>query len=243
TATAARARPSASASPPTVSPRTCRTRWRAALTPCWITSTRWSAATTSWRRRRAASSSSWSVCRRAQRSTDMTLYLDHAATTPVRAAVIERMTEVMKHHGANPASSHGPGRDAAAVVDRAAAEVAACIGACGDEIVWTSGATEAINLALKGVCGFHGGGHVISVVTEHSATLDTLDWLERGGVAVTRLAVDRDGLLDLAALAAALRADTRCVSVMHVNNETGVMQDLAAIGALCAEHGVTLHVD
>src|SRR5699024_7109747 len=169
--------------------------------------------------------------------------LDHAATTPVRAAVIERMTEAMKHHGANPASSHGPGRDAAAVVDRAAAEVAACIGACGDEIVWTSGATEAINLALKGVCGFHGGGHVISVVTEHSATLDTLDWMERGGVAVTRLAMDRDGLLDLAALAAALRADTRCVSVMHVNNETGVMQDLAAIGALCAEHGVTLHVD
>lgn len=173
----------------------------------------------------------------------MTIYLDHAATTPVRPVVAERVAEVMAQCGANPASAHGPGRAAAAVVEQAAQDVADLIGANPRDIVWTSGATESINLALKGLIEFHGGGHVISVVTEHRATLDTLAWLERRGTAVTRLGVDAQGRVDLAELAAAIGDDTRCVSVMQVNNETGVIQDIAAIGALCAERGVVLHVD
>lgn len=171
------------------------------------------------------------------------IYLDHAATTPVRPQVVERMAAVMAQPAANPASTHRPGRQAAAWVEQAAAEVAALIGASARDIVWTSGATEAINLALKGVIEFQGGGHVVSVVTEHRATLDTLTWLQRKGVAVTRLAVDVHGRIDLDALAAAVGDDTQCVSIMHANNETGVIQDIAAIGALCAERGVLLHVD
>lgn len=173
----------------------------------------------------------------------MTVYLDHAATTPVRQAVIERMSEVMHRHAGNASSTHASGRSAAAVVDAAAEQLGALIGAPAQDIVWTSGATEAINLALKGVVEFNAGGHVISVVSEHQATLDTLAWLERQGTRVTRLGVDHEGRIDLTELAAALCDDTRCVSVMHVNNETGVVQDIAAIGALCAEHGVVLHVD
>lgn len=173
----------------------------------------------------------------------MTIYLDHAATTPVRPAVAQRMSEVLGQHGANPASAHAPGRAAARLVEQSAEAVSGLIGAAPEDIVWTSGATEAINLALKGVAEFHGGGHIVSVVTEHRATLDTLAWLERQYMSVTRLAVDGQGRVDPADVAAAIRDDTRCVSVMHVNNETGVIQDIAAIGALCAERGVPLHVD
>ncbi|HLQ85394.1 MAG TPA: cysteine desulfurase family protein [Salinisphaeraceae bacterium] len=173
----------------------------------------------------------------------MAIYLDHAASTPVRPEVIEHMGAVMSEQGANPASAHQPGRHAGAVVAAAAAAVAALIGAAPEDIIWTSGATEAINLALKGVLEFHGGGHVVSVASEHRATLDTLSWLERRGVRVTRLGVDAAGRVDASAVAAAIEADTRCVSIMHVNNETGVVQDIAAIGAVCAEHCVALHVD
>ena len=171
------------------------------------------------------------------------IYLDHAATTPVPPSVIERMAAVLAQPTANPAATHRPGRQAAALIDQAATEVAGLIGANAGDIVWTSGATEAINLALKGVLEFQDGGHVVSVVSEHRATLDTLSWLQRHGATVTRLDVDTQGHIDLAALATAMTDDTRCVSVMHVNNETGVLQDIAAIGALCAERGVTLHVD
>lgn len=174
----------------------------------------------------------------------MTIYLDHAASTPASPAVIERMADVMAHSGANPASLHRAGRRAARVVDDAAGEMAGLIGAQPEEIVWTSGATEAINLALKGVAEFNTRrGHIVSVVTEHRATLDALAWLEKRGLRVTRLEVDSDGRIDLGALDAAIGDDTLCVSIMHVNNETGVVQDIADIGALCAARGVTLHVD
>lgn len=171
------------------------------------------------------------------------IYLDHAATTPVRPAVIEYMADVMNTCGANPSSGHQPGQAAAARIDQAAHNLAALINAPVKGIVWTSGATEATNLALKGVAEFHGGGHIIGVVSEHRATLDTLTWLERRGTRVTRLGVDAHGHIDLAALAAAIVSDTCCVSIMHVNNETGVIQDVAAIGALCAERNIVLHVD
>src|SRR5699024_8414272 len=122
----------------------------------------------------------------------MTIYLDYAATTPVRAAVAERMAEVITRHGANPASTHGPGRAAATVVATSAEQVGRLINAAPEDIVWTSGATESINLALKGIVEFHHGGHIVSVVTEHRATLDALTWLEKQGVRVTRLGVDAD---------------------------------------------------
>lgn len=173
----------------------------------------------------------------------MTIYLDYAATAPVKPAVVSRMAEVMADHGANPSSGHRAGRDAASVVSQSAEMLGGLINAAPEDIVWTSGATESTNLALKGVIEFHGGGHVISVATEHRATLDALSWLEKNGTRVTRLGVDANGRLDLDALADAITDDTRCVSVMYVNNETGVIQDVAAIGAICAQKGVVLHVD
>src|SRR5699024_6985876 len=123
--------------------------------------------------------------------------------------------------GANPASAHQPGRHAGAVVAAAAAAVAALIGAAPEGIIWTSGATEAINLALKGVLEFHGGGHVVSVASEHRATLDTLTWLERRGVRVTRLGVDAAGRGGGRAGAGALGADARRGSVMPWDNGNG----------------------
>ncbi|GAB3670125.1 cysteine desulfurase family protein [Salinisphaera aquimarina] len=177
-------------------------------------------------------------------TTPTALYLDHAATAPLAPGVFEAMQHALVETEANPASSHAPGRVAAAQIDAAARSLAALIGAAPESIVWTSGATESINLALKGVAEFAGGApHIVSVVTEHRATLDVLTWLEKHGARVTRLGVDGDGRLDLDALAAAIADDTALVSVMHVNNETGVIQDIAAIGALCAARGVALHVD
>ena len=172
------------------------------------------------------------------------IYLDYAATAPQAPGVIEAMQHALLHADANPASPHGPGRVAAQCIETAADQLAALINARPKDLVWTSGATESINLALKGATVFAGApAHIVSVVTEHSATLDTLAWLEKQGTRVTRLAVDADGRIDLDALAAALDDAATLVSIMHVNNETGVIQDIAAIGALCAERGVCLHVD
>ncbi|ROO24724.1 cysteine desulfurase [Salinisphaera orenii MK-B5] len=171
------------------------------------------------------------------------IYLDHAATAPLAPGVGSAMWRVLDGADANPSSAHAPGRAAAAAIDAAAEALAALIGAPPEALVWTSGATESINLALKGAVGFAGGGHVVSVVTEHHATLDTLDVLERGGTRVTRLGVDGEGRIDLEALDAAIADEATLVSVMHVNNETGVIQDIPAIGALCAARGVPLHVD
>jgi cysteine desulfurase len=174
------------------------------------------------------------------------IYLDYAATTPVDARVVQQMVPWLYEQFGNPASrSHAYGWAAEEAVEIAREQVAALIGADPREIVWTSGATESNNLALKGAARFHRarGRHLVTLKTEHKAVLDTMRELEREGFEVTYLDVQADGLVDLAALEAALRADTIVVSVMAVNNEIGVVQDLAAIGALCRRRGILLHVD
>jgi len=174
------------------------------------------------------------------------IYLDYSATTPVDPRVVERMLPYLRQHFGNPASrSHAFGWTAEKAVEDAREQVAALVGADAREIIFTSGATESINLALKGVAHFYRdrGKHLVTVKTEHKATLDSMRELEREGFAVTYLDVQPDGLLDLTALEAALRADTICVSVMYVNNEIGVIQDIAAIGELCRARGIVFHVD
>jgi cysteine desulfurase len=176
------------------------------------------------------------------------IYLDHAATTPVDPRVVAAMQECLGVEGTfgNPSSVlHAPGRAAARRVEEARAAVAALIGAAPEEIVFTSGATEADNLALLGLMrpNRDRGRHLVSFRTEHKAVLDPLRELEREGFEVTWLTPDRDGAIDPEAIRAALRADTLLVSVMQVNNETGVLANLAAIGRVCRERGVLLHSD
>jgi len=174
------------------------------------------------------------------------VYLDHAATTPCDARVVDAMLPWLRERFGNPASrGHAWGREAEDAVQRARAQVAALVGAEPSEIVWTSGATESDNLALKGVAHARcaQGRHLVTVKTEHKAVLDTMHALGRQGFEVTSLDVPASGLLDPERLAGALRADTTLVSVMLVNNEIGVVQDIAAIGALCRARGVLLHVD
>ena len=174
------------------------------------------------------------------------IYLDYSATTPVDPRVAEKMIPYLTEHFGNPASrSHVFGWKAEEAVETARANVAALVNCDAKDLVWTSGATESINLALKGAAEFYKtqGKHLITVKTEHKATLDTCRELERRGFEVTYLDVGSDGLLDLNRLEAALRADTILVSVMFVNNEIGVVQDIAAIGALCKAKGALLHVD
>ena len=174
------------------------------------------------------------------------IYLDYGATTPVDPRVVDAMVPWLREHFGNAASrSHAWGWEAEEAIEQARGHVAALVGADPREIVWTSGATESINLALKGAAHFYQGKgrHLITLKTEHKAVLDTMRELERQGFEVTYLDVQPDGLLDLDALRAALRPDTLLVSVLFVNNEIGVIQDIPAIGALCREHGVLLHVD
>ncbi len=174
------------------------------------------------------------------------IYLDHAATTPVDPRVVQQMVPYLYQQFGNPASrSHAYGWAAEEAVGTARGNVAALIGADPREIVWTSGATESNNLAIKGAAQFHAakGRHLITVKTEHKAVLDTMRELERAGFEVSVLDVQADGLLDLGKLQAALRPDTILVSVMLVNNETGVIQDIAAIGALCRARGILFHTD
>jgi cysteine desulfurase len=174
------------------------------------------------------------------------IYLDYSATTPVDPRVVDKMIPFLREHYGNPASrSHSFGWTAEKAVEDAREQVAALFNADPREIVWTSGATESINLALKGVAHFYKdkGRHLITVKTEHKATLDTMRELEREGFEVTYMDVQDDGLLDLAALEAALRPDTICVSVMYVNNEIGVIQDIPAIGEMCRARGIVFHVD
>ena len=168
------------------------------------------------------------------------IYIDYAATTPVDQRVVDAMIPWLREHFGNPASrSHAWGWEAEAAVEKAREQVAELINADPREIVWTSGATESINLALKGAAQFYKtrGKHLITVKTEHKAEL------ERQGFEVTYLDVQEDGLIDLEALKAALRPDTILVSVMYVNNEIGVIQDIPAIGAICRERGIIFHVD
>jgi cysteine desulfurase len=174
------------------------------------------------------------------------IYIDYASTTPVDPRVVDAMIPWLREHFGNPASrSHAWGWEAEAAVEKARAEVAELIGADPREIVWTSGATESNNLALKGAAHFYKskGKHLITVKTEHKAVLDTMRELERQGFEVTYLDVEEDGLLDFAKLQAAIRPDTILISVMFVNNEIGVIQDIPAIGAMCREKGIIFHVD
>lgn len=174
------------------------------------------------------------------------IYMDYSATTPVDPRVAEAMTPYLTEKFGNPASrSHSFGWVADEAVERAREQVAALVNADPKEIVWTSGATESNNLALKGAANFYAdkGKHIVTVQTEHKAVLDTVRELERQGFAATYLDPEPDGLIDLEKLKAALRPDTIIVSVMYVNNEIGVIQDIAAIGELCREKGILFHVD
>jgi cysteine desulfurase len=174
------------------------------------------------------------------------IYIDYAATTPVDKRVVDAMIPWLHDHFGNPASrSHAWGWEAEAAVEKARENVAALINADPREIVWTSGATESINLALKGAAQFYKtrGKHLITVKTEHKAVLDTMRELERQGFEVTYLDVQEDGLVDIETFKAAIRPDTILASVMFVNNEIGVIQDVAAMGAICRERGVIFHVD
>ena len=174
------------------------------------------------------------------------IYLDYGATTPVDPRVVDAMIPWLREHFGNPASrSHAWGWEAEAAVENARTQVADLIGADPREIVWTSGATESINLALKGAAQFYKtkGKHLITLKTEHKAVLDTMRELERQGFDVTYLDVQEDGLVDMDALKAAIRPDTILISILFVNNEIGVIQDIPAIGALCREKGILLHVD
>ena len=174
------------------------------------------------------------------------VYLDYSATTPIDPRVVEAMLPYLTEKFGNPASrSHQYGWDAEAAVENARAEVAALVNADPKEIVWTSGATEANNLAIKGAANFYQskGKHLITVKTEHKAVLDTMRELERQGFEVTYLDVLPNGLVDMAALEAALRPDTILVSIMAVNNEIGVIQPIAEIGELLRSKGILFHVD
>ena len=174
------------------------------------------------------------------------IYLDYSATTPVDPRVAAKMIPWLTEHFGNPASrSHPYGWEAEEAVENARAEVAKLVNADPKEIIWTSGATESDNLALKGAAHFYKtkGKHLVTMKTEHKAVLDTMRELERQGFDVTYLDPEPDGLLDLGKLEAALRPDTIVVSVMHVNNEIGVIQPIEAIGEICRAKGIIFHVD
>jgi len=174
------------------------------------------------------------------------IYMDYGATTPVDPRVVDAMIPWLREHFGNPASrSHAWGWEAEEAVEKARQQVADLIGADPREIVWTSGATESDNLALKGAAQFYKtrGKHLVTVKTEHKAVLDPMRELERQGFDVTYLDVREDGLIDLDAFKAALRPDTILASVMFVNNEIGVIQDIAALGTICRERNIVFHVD
>jgi cysteine desulfurase len=174
------------------------------------------------------------------------IYLDYGATNPCDPRVVDAIVPWLREHFGNPASrTHAWGWEAEAAVEKAREQVGDLIGADPREIVWTSGATESNNLAIKGAAQFYKsrGKHLITVKTEHKAVLDTMRELERQGFEVTYLDVQDDGLLSMDVLKAAIRPDTILVSVMFVNNEIGVIQDVTAIGNLCREKGIIFHVD
>ncbi len=174
------------------------------------------------------------------------IYMDYSATTPIDSRVLDAMMIYMKEEYGNPGSrSHAYGWAAETAVETARQQVADLIGADPREIIWTSGATESNNLAIKGATDFYRakGRHIITLQTEHKAVLDTCRELEREGCEVTYLPVLASGLVDLDVLRSATRKDTVLISVMMVNNEIGVIQDVAAIGAWCRSQGIVFHVD
>ncbi|MGV3583008.1 MAG: IscS subfamily cysteine desulfurase [Methylophilus sp.] len=178
--------------------------------------------------------------------TQLPIYLDYSATTPVDIRVAEKMIPFLTEHFGNPASrSHAYGWVAESAVEEAREQVAALVNCDPKEIVWTSGATESNNLAIKGAANFYAdrGKHMITIKTEHKAVLDTMRELERVGFSATYLAPMENGLVDIEVLKAAIRPDTVLISVMLVNNEIGVIQDINTIGNICREKGIIFHVD
>lgn len=176
------------------------------------------------------------------------IYLDNAATTPLDPRVTEAMVEVLRDSArlGNPSAvNHAPGRRARGLIEPARAAVADLVGAQPDQVIWTSGATEANNLAILGAARFNRsrGRHIVTSRTEHQAVLDACRQLEREGFEITYLRAGTSGIVEPEQVAAALRKDTLLVSLMHVNNETGVVQDVGAVGRLCRTQGVLLHVD
>ncbi|MFN7206595.1 MAG: IscS subfamily cysteine desulfurase [Burkholderiales bacterium] len=174
------------------------------------------------------------------------VYMDYSATTPTDPRVVDKMIPFLRESWGNPASrSHPYGWEAEKAVEQARQQVAALVGADPREIIWTSGATESNNLAIKGAAHFYQdkGKHIITVKTEHKAVLDTVRELERQGFEATYLEVEANGLVDLKKFAAAIRADTILASVMLVNNEIGVIQDIATMSEICREKGVIFHSD
>lgn len=178
-------------------------------------------------------------------SLHLPIYLDYAATTPVDPRVAGVMIPYLTEKFGNPASPHVYGQVAEEAVERAREQVAGLVNVDPKEIVWTSGATESNNLALKGAAHFYQnkGRHVVTMKIEHKSVLDTVRELERQGFSATYLDSEPNGLIDLEKLQAALRPDTTIVSIMYVNNEIGVIQDIAAIGEICRVRGILLHVD
>ena len=174
------------------------------------------------------------------------IYLDNSATTKIDPRVLDKMMPFLTEEFGNPASrSHSFGWTTDEAVENAREQVANAVGADSKEIIWTSGATESINLAIKGATNFYQdrGRHLITIKTEHKATLDTMRELERMGFEVTYLTPETNGLIDLSKLASAIRPDTILISVMYVNNEIGVIQDIEAIGSLCRDRNIIFHVD
>lgn len=175
------------------------------------------------------------------------IYLDYAASTPVEQGVLEAMTAAMTIDGnyANPSSTHAAGLYSNVLIADAAAKLAGLLNTQPERLIWTSGATESDNLAILGAASYRKdrGRHLISMRTEHKAVTDPFSELAKNGYDVTWLDPEPDGLLDIARLEDAMRDDTQLVSVMHVNNETGVIQDIAAIGAACRDQGALFHVD
>jgi cysteine desulfurase len=175
------------------------------------------------------------------------IYLDNAATTPVDPRVAEKMLRFLTSEGSfgNPASSHFYGKQAKEAVENARAQVASLLNAEPSEIIWTSGTTESNNLVLKGAAQLYQqkGKHIITLKTEHPSVLDCCQQLEKEGFSVTYLSPEKNGSIDLEKLRAAIRDDTFLVSVMHVNNETGVIQDISAIAKMTSERGILFHID
>lgn len=177
--------------------------------------------------------------------TDNFVYLDYAATTPLDERVAELMFEYRKYRYANPSSNHAAGRMSAAGIATAAEQLGALLNVEPKTLIWTSGATESDNLAIAGGARFraHRGKHLVTMPTEHKAVTDIFRWLEKQGFEVTWLEPDEKGRLDPDCFARAIRDDTQLASIMYVNNETGVMQDIEAIGSICRDHDVLFHVD
>ena len=176
---------------------------------------------------------------------DDLIYLDYAASTPVDPRVYERMREVGVTAYANPSSTHAAGRLTHEIIAAAAAQVGGLLNVDPNALIWTSGATESDNLAIAGAARYraHKGKHIVTMKTEHKAVTDVFDALTKEGFEVSWVEPDSRGLLDPAAFSAALRDDTQFASIMFVNNETGVIQDIEALGSICREHDILFHVD